>query len=412
MRLPPGPASSTGRLRLLPGLLALLLALIPACSQDQKKPKAPAQRPPVPVALAQSVARDMPLELKAIGRVEPLSTVSVTARVSGQLRQVHFKEGDQVKTGQVLFTIDPRPYQAALDQAKANLARDRANLVEAEQDVKRYAAMLKQDFVSQQQYDQAVAKAGALKATVKADQAAIETARLNLDFCTVRSPLAGRTGQLLVNAGNQVQAGGSQPLVVINQVQPVYVGFSLPERQLPLVGKYWDDPDLLVRAVVPGFAEATQEGRLTFLDNKVDPNTGTVRLRGTFANKELTLWPGLFVDAYLRLTVQHNAVVVPSRAVQQGPAGQVVFVVGEGNKVALQPVKVSRYVGEQAVIAHGLKAGLRVVSDGQLLLYPGATVVETKIPSTKQSLKAQTQAAKGSAGSAEQGGSPQAAKKK
>ncbi|RJX32274.1 MAG: efflux RND transporter periplasmic adaptor subunit [Desulfarculus sp.] len=381
-------------------VLALCSVLAPACSQDKDRPRAGAQRPPVPVVLAQAAAKDVPLELKAIGRVEPLATVSVTARVSGQLKKVHFAEGDNVVEGEVLFTIDPRPYQAALDQAQANLARDRAYLVEAQQDVVRYAAMLKGNFVSQQQYDQAVAKAQSLKATVAADAAAIETARLNLEFCTIRSPLAGRTGQLLVNAGNQVQAGGSQPLVVINQVQPVYVGFSLPERDLPLVVKHRDDPDLLVRAELPRANGTALQGRLSFIDNKVDADTGTVRLRGTFANQNLKLWPGLFVDAYLRLTVQKQAVVVPSRAALQGPAGPVVFVVGEGNQVRMQPVKVSRYLGGEAIIAQGIKAGQKVVTDGQLLLYPEATVVERKVPSTAQSLAAQVKASQAKPGQA------------
>ncbi|MEW5914197.1 MAG: efflux RND transporter periplasmic adaptor subunit [Thermodesulfobacteriota bacterium] len=392
--------------------LACGLILAPACSQEKEHPRTAAQRPPVPVVLAQAVAKDIPLELKAIGRVEPLATVSVTARVSGQLNKVHFAEGDNVAQGQVLFTIDPRPYQAALDQAKANLARDQAYLVEAQQDVVRYAAMLKGNFVSQQQYDQAIAKAQSLKATVAADAAAIETARLNLEFCTIRAPLAGRTGQLLVNAGNQVQAGGSQPLVVINQVQPVYVGFSLPERDLPLVVKHREDPDLLVRAELPRANGTALVGRLSFIDNKVDADTGTVRLRGSFSNKSLKLWPGLFVDAYLRLTVQKGAVVVPSRAVQQGPAGPVVFVVGADNKVQMQPVTVSRHLGSEAIIAQGIKAGQRVVADGQLLLYPGATAMERKIPSAAQSLAAQARAAQGApAGKTKAKGAEQAPSK-
>ncbi len=384
------PPLSNMRILSLVFIAALILAPA-ACSRDKKQTAK--AKPPVPVTVAKALAKDMPLELSAIGQVEPLATVSVTARVSGQLIKVHFNEGDLVEKGQLLFSIDPRPFQAALDQAQADLVRDQAKYKQAAQELVRYSKMVKKKFVSREDYDQKVADAASQKAVLAADRAAIETAKLNLSYCSIHSPLTGRTGELLVNAGNQVEAGGGPALVVINQVQPIYVGFSLPERQLPLVSKYRAQQELKVRAVLPGADQAPLWGQLSFVDNKVSAQTGTVRLRATLANPDERLWPGLFVNAYLRLTVQKGAVVVPGQAVQRGPKGTVVFVVGADNKVQMHPVTVSRAVGNLAIIAKGVKAGDTVVTGGQLLLYPGAKVKIKKMPTTAQSLKVQSEQA-------------------
>lgn len=368
---------------------ALLTGLLAGFGCKSQKPKAAAQRPLVPVTMGQVVKKDMPLAITAIGRAEPYATVSVTSRVSGQLLRVHFEQGDMVQEGRLLFDIDPKPYQASLDQAMANRQKDLANLKEADADVKRYRGMVKRDFVSQQQYDQKEANAAALRASVKADEAQIRTAQLNLSYCAINSPITGRTGKLLVNAGNQVQAGGSTSLVVINQVQPIYVSFSLPEKDLPLVRRFQAKGPLQVEAKTTGQDPKTCLGHLTFIDNQVDESTGTILMRGTFANQTNTLWPGQFVNVALALTVEKDALTVPVPAVQEGPDGKILFVVGQGNKVEIRPVEVERVVGNTAVIKKGAKESERVVTDGHLLLYPGAVAMEKKTPPTKESLEAQ-----------------------
>lgn len=376
-------------------LAAVLLAgLLTGAGCKNQKPKEAAKQPPVPVTMGQVVKKDMPLHIMAIGRGEAFATVSVTSRVSGQLLKVHFDEGDIVKEGQLLFNIDPKPYLASLDQAKANRQKDLANLKESEADVKRYEGMVKRDFVSQQQYDEKVADAAALRASVKADEAQIRTAQLNLSYCAINSPITGRTGKLLVNAGNQVQSGGTTALVVINQVQPIYVSFSVPEKNLPLVRRYQAQGPLQVEAKTTGQDCQTCLGHLTFIDNEVDESTGTILMRGTFANPTNLIWPGQFVNVILTLTVEKNALTVPTSAVQEGPDGKILFVVGKGDKVEIRPVEVERVVGTTAVIKKGAKAGEKVVTDGHLLLYPDAVVMEKKIPSTKESLEAQQKDAK------------------
>ena len=367
----------------------LLVGLLAGTGCEGQKRKAMGKRPPVPVTMTQIVKRDMPLNIMVIGRAEPYATVSVTSRVSGQLLKVHFEQGDMVKEGQLLFNIDPKPYQASLDQAIANRQKDLATLKEAEADVKRYAGMVKRDFVSQQQYDQKVADAASLRATVKADEAQIRTAQLNLSYCAINSPITGCTGKLLVNAGNQVQAGGSNALVVINQVQPIYVSFSVPEKHLPMVRRYQARGPLQVEAKTTGPDSQTCLGHLTFIDNQVDESTGTILMRGTFANQTNLLWPGQFVNVVLTLTVEKDALTAPSPAIQEGPDGKIIFVVGQGCKVEIRPVVVERVVGTTAVIKKGAKAGDKVVTDGHLLLYPGATVIEKKTPPLKASLEAQ-----------------------
>ncbi len=362
-------------------VLVAFLALSGACSDDASRP---AGRPPVPVTTATAVQREVPVQVKAIGQVEALATVSITAQVSGQLQEVHFKEGEEVEAGQLLFTIDPRVYQAALDQALGNLAKDRALLKEYQQALERNKKMVARDFVSRQDYDKVVAAAAAQVAVVKADQAAVEKARLDLEFCHIRAPIAGRTGSLLVHQGNVVNAGTDQPLVVIKRIRPCYVSFAVPERELERIQHFQGSKGpLLVQATPPDSQGPPEQGRLSFIDNQVDKDTGTILLKGTFPNAKSRLWPGQFVRVSLTLTTIPQAVVVPRRAVQTGPKGMFVFVVKADSTVEMRPVKKGEALDGEVVVSQGLRAGEKVVTDGQLALYPGAKVVEAR-PASSQ----------------------------
>lgn len=347
---------------------AAVLALLAAACGDSKAPQSSA----VPVTVAKVVQRDLPYEVTATGTVEPMQTVAVASQVGGILTHVLFTEGDEVRAGQLLFQIDPRPYQAALDQARSLLARDSAQLASAEQDVQRYAALVKQDYITPQQFDQAKATAASLGATVQADRAAIENARLNLQFTTIRSPISGRAGALLVREGNLVRANG-QTLVVVNQIRPILVRFAVPAADLPRIRQYASD-SLPVHAQPAGGAGAPAAGTFSFLDNAVDTTTGTILLKGRFANAKAELWPGEFVNVALELYIQHGAIVVPSAAVVQSQQGNYVFTVGSDGTATMQPVTVDRTAGDLTVVAKGLAAGQTVVTDGQLRLTTGTKV--------------------------------------
>ena len=381
------PCAAGRRLSVLPWLAVLaVLALGPAaCSSE--KPQQAAERPPAPVSMQTSQGKPMPVEVLAIGQVEALATVSVTPQVQGQITQVHFQEGQIVKAGDPLFTIDPRPYQAALEQAQANLERDQAQLKEYRQEAQRNKVMVARDFVSKQDYDQIVAKVEGQEATVKADQAAVEKARLELQYCHITAPINGSTGSLLVNKGNVVASGGSQALVVIKQSQPCYVSFAVPEVQLPAIKEYRAKGKLKVEAALPAPANLKEDGELSFVDNQVDKDTGTILLKGTFANPALNLWPGQFVNTTLTLTVIPQAVVVASRAIQTGPEGPFVFVVKDDSTVEARPIKPGVSAGDETQIAEGLQAGEKVVTDGQLALYPGAKVVERPLAAPQAAAK-------------------------
>jgi multidrug efflux system membrane fusion protein len=327
--------------------------------------------------------RDVPFELEATGTVEPLQSVAVRAQVSGVLDSVAFQEGDPVRKGQVLFQIDARAYHAAVRQAEAVVARDRAQAENAQQDVERYQELVAKDYITGQQFDQVRATAAALRATVAADQAALDEARLNLQYATIRSPIDGRAGNLLVRPGNLVAAESATPLVTLNQIDPILVRFALPAADLAQIRRHLG-PDVVVRASPQGTTSgAPVEGRLSFLDNAVDSTTGTILLKGRFANPEAALWPGQYVNVALQLFVERDVVVVPSVAVVPGQERPYVFVVGADSTAALLPVEVGRTAGNVAVIAKGLEAGDRVVTDGQLRLRPGARVI-VKPPPTLQ----------------------------
>jgi len=351
----------------LAALSAVALVALPACSGGSRP--APGT---VPVTAARAERRDVPLEVQANGTVEPLQTVSVLSRVDGTLRRVAFSEGDAVRSGQVLFQLDPRPYQAALDQAEGNLQRDAARARNADLQAERYAKLVQKDFVSSQQYDQARADAEALRAEVKADSAAVASARLDLEYATIRSPIDGRTGSLLVHEGNLVRAGSGQPLVVINQIRPVLVRFAVPERYLPQLLEHRGD-SLLVYADPAGGEGGRAEGRLTFVDNSVDRSTGTVALKARFPNQDERLWPGEYLDVRLVLRVDRDVVVVPQGAVSTGQNGTYVYVVDPSDStVATRDVTVARTTDSLDVIASGLDGGEVVVTDGQLRLFAGA----------------------------------------
>jgi multidrug efflux system membrane fusion protein len=317
--------------------------------------------------------KTVPVSFRAIGNVEPIETVAVRARIGGELQRVFFEEGENVRAGSPLFAIDPRPYRAALAQAEAQLARNAALLAKAEADITRYAGLVQQDYVTKEQYDQINADAAALKAAVAADQANVETARLNLDYCTIRSPVTGRTGTLNVKAGNLVKANDDTPMVTINQIRPINASFSVPAQLLPAVIARRADV-ISVLAAVPGDELPAAEGTLSFVDNTVDIATGTILLRATFANQEERLWPGEFVDLTVVLGEEPGRIVCPAGAIQTGQQGQYVFVVAADRTVELRPVRVNRMDEREAVIDEGLAAGETVVTDGQLRLVPGATI--------------------------------------
>jgi multidrug efflux system membrane fusion protein len=318
--------------------------------------------------------KTVPVELKVIGNVEAYSTVSIKSRLSGQLVQVNFKEGQDVKQGDLLFVIDPRPYEAALRQAEANLARDKALATKAQADAGRYAELIRKQFVSQQDYDQAKATAESLSATVNADQVAVQNAKLNLSYCYIKAPISGRTGSLIANQGNMIKDNAETAMVVINQIQPIYVSFAIPEQNLAAVRKFMAAEKIKVAVVIAGQEDNPEMGVLSFIDNTVDRTTGTILCKATFANESKRLWPGLFVNVVVQLSTQPNAILVSSQAVQTSQEGQIVFVVKPDLTVEIRPVEVGRSINGEVIITKGLKSGERVVTDGQLRLVPGALV--------------------------------------
>lgn len=356
----------------------------------------------VPVTVAVASQKDVPVEIQVIGNVEAYSTISVKAQVGGQLTTVYFHEGDYVKTGDLLFTIDPRPFQAALDQAtanlaqnqaalgqaKANLARDTAQNKYTQANATRYAELFQGGVVSKDQSEQLRAAADASSQALAADQAAIESAtanigasraaidnaRVQLGYTSIRSPIDGRTGNLSVKQGNVVMAN-SQELVTINQLEPIYVTFAVPEDQLPAIKRYMAERKLEVRAGPQDNPGDEESGVLTFIDNAVDMTTGTIKLKGTFANSDHKLWPGQFVRVTLRLTIQPNAIVVPNQAVQTGQNGSFVYVVKQDRTVEMRPVTTGARVDQDMVVDQGLQLGETVVTEGQLRLAPGSRVV-------------------------------------
>jgi multidrug efflux system membrane fusion protein len=413
---------------LLIGTFGLLLLVLfsSACSNEKSGISVSS---PVPVIVADVIQKTVPVQLRAIGNVQAYSTITVKSIVGGEIRQVHFTEGQNVKKGEFLFTIDPRPFEASLKQAEANLSRDVAQVSQVEADLaknialvkqaeanlerdiaqaenakveaKRYESLIERQVVSRQQYEQFRTNAEALEATVRADkaakesaeaavrsskaalenaraavradQAAVENAKIQLGYCFIRSPIDGRTGNLLVKRGNVIKANDID-LVTINQINPIYVAFSVPEQNLPEIKKYMAGGPLKVEALPPTDRSGAEQGVLSFIDNTVDKTTGTILLKGTFPNKERRLWPGQFVNVVLTLTTQPDAIIVPSQAIQIGQQGQYVFVLKPDFTVEVRPVVVNRTLNNESIIDKGLQNGEKVVTDGQLQLVPGAKV--------------------------------------
>jgi multidrug efflux system membrane fusion protein len=345
-------------------------SLLLSCSQEKPKPK----EETIPVTVATAQQRDVPQELKVIGTVQPISTVEVRALAGGQLLKVGFSEGDDVRRGQLLFSIDPRPYQAELSQAQSALARDEAQMRQAQSELARYAGLVKQDYVTKAEYDKFVAAAESGKAVVAADRAAVENARLQLSYCEIRSPMDGRTGNLKVHMGNLVKPNDVTPLVVINQVSPVYVQFSIPQSGFDSIRAHGRVGDLPVTASAPQGGAPLATGRLSFVDNAIDAATGTISLKAKFENQNRMLWPGQFVNVAMTLDHKPAAVVVPAQAVQNGQKGQYVYVVVAGNAVEMRPVSTSNATAEEIVIEKGVQAGETVVTDGQIRLTPKSKV--------------------------------------
>lgn len=408
-KLSPIPSKS------FPLLCLALVGLLGSCSEKQV---AANKQQAAPITVAQIVAKTVPVEISAVGSVEAYSNISVKTMVAGELQRVHFNEGQDVRKGDALFTIDERPFRTALEQAEANLARDKAMLTQLEANLardiaqaeyaqaqaRRYAKLVGEGIISPEQSEQydTEAKArleaveadkAALKtaqASIQADEAAVRSARVQLSFCSVISPIDGRTGSLLVHEGNIVKANETV-LVSINQISPTYVSFSVPELYLPQIRKSLAKGALRVNARIRSnnFGEPVV-GQLSFIDNTVDSTTGTIRLKGTFPNRDRVLWPGEFVDTTLRVAEQIDAPVAPTRAVQTGQEGQYVFVLKPDQTVEMRPVVTGQTIGQETVIQKGLEPGETVVTDGQLRLVDGAPVeVKQAAPETAMGTKAE-----------------------
>jgi multidrug efflux system membrane fusion protein len=335
----------------------------------------------MPVTVAVAVQKAVPVEVRTFGTVEPGSTATVKAQINGLVTAVHFKEGQDVRKGDLLFSIDPRPAEAALKQTEANLARDRVQLRNATSEAFRQTELLKKGFAAQDACDQAQTAAEALAAAVKADEAVLENARTQLEYCRVVAPIDGRTGSYAIEPGSLAKANETT-LVTIHQISPARVSFAVPQREFPAIMRQLAQGKLAVCATIPGAENRQATGELTFVDNAMDEAVGTVRLKGTFANEDRALWPGQFVNVTLTLSVQPDAVVVPSQAVQSGQRGAYVYVVKPDLTVEHRAVVPDRTIDGETVIARGISLGEQVVTDGQLRLAPG-TAVTIKSPSQK-----------------------------
>jgi multidrug efflux system membrane fusion protein len=347
--------------------LVAVVAVLSACGGQERQ-----ERQGVPVTVAQAEQRTVPFEVTAPGTVEPIRAAAVTAQVTGMVTRVRFREGDEVHEGQVLVEIDPRPYRNALDQAEAALARDVIQLENARRQVERYRDLARSESVAAEEFESLQATARALEATVKSDSASLDNARLNLEYTSIRAPIAGRTGSLLIKEGNVVRAQGSGALVTVNQTRPILVRFAVPAPALPLIRRY-QDSSLVVRVQATDDT-TTFSGSLVFVDNAVDTTTGTIMLKGRFGNAGSTLWPGQFVTATLVVYEERDAVVIPVSAVVEAEGGDYVYVVDRDDKAVRRPVVAGRRVGDDVVVTEGLVAGETVVTDGQLRLVPGAPV--------------------------------------
>jgi multidrug efflux system membrane fusion protein len=353
------------------GLLALACGPEPKAAPNGNT--GPAQAP-VTVSAAPVLQKAMPVTIDLIGAAEALSSVEIRAQVTGELTSVNFRDGGEVVKGQELFTLDRRPLEAALQQAQANLSRDVAQLANAEAQLRRHQDLADRGIATKEQLDQSRTNVTALEATAAADRAAVNNAEVQLAYATIRAPITGRVGKLLVSVGNLVRANDATPLVVINQLSPIYVTFALPEAQLPELNRYRARGPIPVEARAPSDTGSSPRGVLAFVDNAIDPSTGTIAARATFANADRRLWPGQFVNVTITLDTDPDAIVVPSAAVQDSQQGPFVFVVAPDKTAELRPVRVVRTAGAESVIENGAQPGELVVTDGQLRLAPGVPV--------------------------------------
>jgi multidrug efflux system membrane fusion protein len=365
--------TSEPRTRLLLGIGGIVALLLIAAALGVFSGRSKPQLPPPAVNVAQAGERHVVIKEQTIGTILANATVQLTAQVEGRLLSAEFKEGQIVHRGDILFRIDPRPFQAQLQQAAATLGRDRAQLVSAQNNKKRYATLIAQGAASAQQRDEAAATANALAATVKADEAMVALANLNLGYTVIRSPIDGKTGPILVQPGNLVSAQGAAPLVVITQFQPVKVSFSLPQVDLPRLQAQAAKQRLFATVQVHG-ATTSRTAEVDFTSNAVDDKTGTIELRATFANADGVLVPGQLVDVAVALSEIPKAVVVPSNAVNQGPTGRYVYVVDRDHNAQMLPVTVLNDDGQTAAISGKLKKGDIVITDGQMQVAPGKPV--------------------------------------
>lgn len=353
-------------------LLLLLIAALAACSgKEQQTTMNPAQMT-VPVVVGKAVKKEMPVQLHAVGAVEAVSTVMVKPQAGGLLLSIHFSEGQDVNKGDLLFTIDKRPYEAALAQAQANLAKDIAQAKTARELTARYENLVKKDYVTKEQYDQVRTSAEAFEASVDADRAAVDNAQLQLNYCEIRSPITGRTGNLMVHAGNVLKANEAE-MVQIHQMNPVYVSFSVPEENLSDIRTYRSRGTLTV-VVTDKTGNNPVTGTLAFINNEVSADTGTIQLKGVFENQDKLLWPGEFINATLILTQRPDAIVVPAQAVESGQNGPYVYIVKADQTAEVRPVTPGDTIGQETIIEKGVQPGETVVTDGQLRLLPGAKV--------------------------------------
>lgn len=354
-------------------LVAMTCAALVACSRNDAAP-APPKAPTVPVTIAQAAKKAMPLRLHAIGSVEPLNTVAIKARIDSQISAVHFHDGQDVTRGQLLFVLDARTLNAQVKQLEAASARDRALLGNAIAQEQRQRDLLEKKFISDDAYAQTRTNLEAARATLAANEAAIESARTQLSYTRIVSPISGQAGKILLQAGNVVKANDANPLVVINEIAPIYLSFALPEQYLAEIRAHMAKTALQVQAAPSGGATIVDDGRLTFIDNTVDSQTGTIRLRATFPNSSRALWPGQYATATLIFGTQADAIVVPSQAIQNGPKGQYVYVVKQDSTVELRALVVERADTGESVIGKGLAEGETVVLSGQIRLKPGDKV--------------------------------------
>ena len=353
----------------LGGVLATAL-LLSGCG-EQKQQGAPAR---VPVTVTDVQQKTVPVQVRVIGNVDPYTTVGIKPQITGEIVGVHFTEGQDVKKGQLLFTFDPRPFEADLLRAQANLAQDEAKAKNAEIEHRRYSKLMEAGVVAKEQAEQMETNDAAMLATVNADRAQAEYARVQLIYTKIYSPMDGRTGNLMLHRGTVVKANPDNPIITINQINPIYVTFSVPQQVLPDIKQHMAKGNLKVMATIQGQEDRPEAGTLTFIDNNVDLTTGTIKLKGTFENRDRRLWPGQYVNVTLTLTEEPNAIVVPTQAIQTGQNGSYVFIVKPDLTAESRPVKVERNIDNEAVIESGLSAGEKVVTDGQIRLVTGSKV--------------------------------------